>query len=1294
MARDNKTVKRGVYLYIDGKEIKNDVNSIDLEIKRLSRDIKDMTRESDGYNKTAAKIRSLKAILKEHNTLLRTTGDNIRRNTNEAETSHGKLGKLADGFNKYFAMVSSFIAGITGVFLTMRKAVTDYLNLDSAYSDVMKYTGKTREEVVVLNEDLKKINTKTARVELNALVSDAGKLGIKGKQDLLDFAYAGDVMRVSLGEDLGKDAIKNIGKLAQMFGDADSMGLKNAMLAIGSSINDIAQSSSAAEPYLVEFTNRMAGIGKQADISIPKIIGYASVLDQNAQQIEMSSTALNGIMMKMFKDPAKLARIAGLEVKTFAKLVREDANEALLQLLQTLGQKGGMNQLAPIFDEMKLDGARASQVLSVLAGNVDKIRQQQQQATLAFKEGTSVIDEFNTKNNDLTAKMMKAKKVFQERIYQLGEQLLPIMTKLVSASSVTIRVMNDLITLGIKYGDVILFLTATLTAYYASVRVGNTLQAISNNLTKVATALKLAYGVAMCNLSGYTVTSYKNLKSLYILMQAHPATLKILRASTYLYAAAVQFLTGHWIKAAKAMKSAWAIMAFNPISLLTAAVAGATVVSYKLTQKVKDYYDLKKVLNSIEERTIILFDKESKKVEELKTKIHNNSLALADRKKAVEDLKSILPGYYAEISNEGKVVKENTDILNRMNETLKMNIELREISEELEKRRKNIKKLEKSPAFKDNSLLGSMAREDVRTKIADEQAVIDGLMSRYDMLSKKRNEESANDKDVRTLESVTKELNNAKKVLTDLEKTDTTFFNPGELIVYTSKLNAASFAVQKLSKEQEELKKKAKITSGGNSEAETEKEKAKRIKKELAAIDAEFLQKQADLKKKYMASDTMTQEEYAKEVEKLELDKLEKQLTIAELEPKKREEIANKILDYSIKLKEQLAELDKKSELDPEAQNKRELDAIRKKYDTMRSIVTKANEKFLISEENKNKILNDINEKQAYEEKKNREKEAELLLKQKDKSLTNEIYLLNERRISENMSEKKYKEELRDLNIKHLNELLKITGLSEEQITELQSKLQDIRLEKNRNNLEKTKEQQLQYVSIIEDVLSSFAEDTAAFFMDNEASLKGYLKSLLIMMLDTLEKIVNLTIVEVTIKSIKDGAIGWVVGALKIAAIKAAFAGARGIVNNFYDGGFTGHGSWNQPQGVVHSDEFVSNRFAVANPHLRPVFDLIDYAQRTGTVSNLTSNDIVAVSKNGTVSTAVTSKSISGQTDNPTVDYNAMMMLFGKLAKTMNNLNKRLDEPIFTYTKASGKYGVNEAQELIDKMNDNASRKN
>ena len=189
----------------------------------------------------------------------------------------------------------------------------------------------------------------------------------------------------------------------------------------------------------------MAGVGKQADMSIPKIMGYASVLDQNAQQVEMSATALQGIIMKMYQDLGKLARIAGIDVKEFARLVREDANEALLQLLDTLGKAGGMQALAPMFDEMKLDGSRAASVLSVLAGNIESVRREQKLAQEAFDEGTSAITEFKVQNNTVQAQLDKAKKSFNELSVELGKDLLPVMRHAITGASALLLVFKEVI---------------------------------------------------------------------------------------------------------------------------------------------------------------------------------------------------------------------------------------------------------------------------------------------------------------------------------------------------------------------------------------------------------------------------------------------------------------------------------------------------------------------------------------------------------------------------------------------------------------------------------------------------------------------------------------------------------------------------------------------------------------------------------------------------------------------------------------------------------------------------------
>ena len=153
-------------------------------------------------------------------------------------------------------------------------------------SQVTKYTGMARDEVKSLNEEFKQMDTRTAREQLNALAGDAGRLGIQSRDKVLEFVDAADKINVALGEDLGEDAVKNIGKLAQMFGEDETKGLRGAMLATGSAVNEVAQKSAASESFLVDFTARVAGVGNQAGLSQADIIGFAASMDEKDYRAE------------------------------------------------------------------------------------------------------------------------------------------------------------------------------------------------------------------------------------------------------------------------------------------------------------------------------------------------------------------------------------------------------------------------------------------------------------------------------------------------------------------------------------------------------------------------------------------------------------------------------------------------------------------------------------------------------------------------------------------------------------------------------------------------------------------------------------------------------------------------------------------------------------------------------------------------------------------------------------------------------------------------------------------------
>lgn len=421
------------------------------------------------------------------------TQNRMRELEGQARETRISIGSIVDGFNKYAALGATAIASLTGLTLTARKCVDEFAQMQEAMAQVRKYTGMSVEEVENLNEAFKEMDTRTPRERLNALAGDAGRLGITSREAVLEFVDAADKINVALGEDLGEDAVKNIGKLAQMFGEDERMGLRGAMLATGSAVNELAQNSSAAEKYLVDFTARMAGVGQQAKISQADIMGYASALDQNMQQVETSATVFSQLITKMFQQPERFASLAGMRLQEFTDLLKNDANAALLKFLETMQSKGGFDALAPMFEEMKLNGTRAVGVLSSVATHLDQVREAQQLANQAYNEGTSILNEFNVQNNTVQAGIEKAKKNFQDVRVELGEKLQPLMKYMITTGSLTVKGLAQLVSFLTKYYWILISTTTAIAAYTTVTKAATIAQALHTAATKAGTIAMAAF---------------------------------------------------------------------------------------------------------------------------------------------------------------------------------------------------------------------------------------------------------------------------------------------------------------------------------------------------------------------------------------------------------------------------------------------------------------------------------------------------------------------------------------------------------------------------------------------------------------------------------------------------------------------------------------------------------------------------------------------------------------------------------------------------------------------------------
>lgn len=468
------------------KKLQQEYDNLYDEIGLTNLSLRDLGKRQKDLNAILRQLNPNTELYKQYSEQLKEVNNRIKELRGTANETRFSLAKLADGFNRYGTIAASIIAGLTGVTLTMRSCVNEYAEMEEAQSQVVKYTGLAKQEVEELNEEFKRMDTRTARTRLNELAGDAGKLGITTKDRVLEFVEAADMINVALGEDLGKDAITQIGKLADMFGDGDR-SLKENMLAVGSAVNSVAQNSSAAEPYLVEFTARMGGVGKQANLAITDIMGFASALDQNMLRSEMASTALSGLILKLYQEPAKYAKLAGLQVEEFTQLMSKDANEAVLTFLEALNRLGGMDKLAPVLDQMSLSGAEAASVISALAGNVDKVRKEQQGANQAFVEGTSIYNEFSVQNSTVQAELDKAKKSFSDIRVELGEQLLPVMKYMVTTGSLTVKGLSAVVSILIENKRVIVTATAAVSAYIIVVKSATLATKAYEVATKAAT---------------------------------------------------------------------------------------------------------------------------------------------------------------------------------------------------------------------------------------------------------------------------------------------------------------------------------------------------------------------------------------------------------------------------------------------------------------------------------------------------------------------------------------------------------------------------------------------------------------------------------------------------------------------------------------------------------------------------------------------------------------------------------------------------------------------------------------
>ena len=1214
----------------------------------------------------------------------------------EQDLTKSKWSKFVNIFNTNWGAITQGLAAVTGLSATVRDCTNKYAAMNQEMFNVTKYTGQAIGEVEEMNESFKKMNTRTARGELNRLAQDAGRLSITNREMVEEFVDGGDKINVALGDDLGDDAVEKIGKLAQMFGEDKTKGLRGAMLATGSAVNDLAQSSSANAGYIVDFTADLSGVARQAGMTQAQIMGLASALDQNMQDEATSSTVFSQLITKMFQEPMKFAKLAGVEVSTFTTMLKTDANGALLEFLQAMSNRGGFDQLAPMFSQMGLEGTRAVGVLSSVASNLDQVREAQATATKSYKDGTSVLNEFNVQNNTVQAGLDKAKKQFDDMCIELGEKLMPIAKYSVSLTSMGIKTLYVLIEYVSKHIVVLAALATTMLVYNNVLTATMIKDAAHNAIKKAGIALDYAKEAAT-----------RLLKSALLALEL---TYKRLRYGVEAYRLAMEkaklaSLTNPWA----ALATVLTVVGVAVYSAVKAWQAHKKAVHDNL-QSVKEANAIKKQQEAINKRVAESYIDEKTRVQQLTKIIRSNAFSIGERRSAIAELQKIIPDYHASISKEGKLFNENTNAINDYIKKLDqaaMAEAIYEQKKEIAKKRLELKQTERRKV------------NNIKYVNAEIKAHPEAYRSRKEFssfgfgsgqvtegnrqLANKLIERAAHEKALKATQSDLRVLDAQERELTKLINSDEGLRKAFADLTINSSGNGSGNGGNGGNGGGNGGNGGGNGGNGGNNGNTTKTDpKKEKYDKESSALkhtlDTDELALKQQLERKEIDED-----EYAKRMYEKKQQYYVKLVDLQTKYDQDTTQTQQSMADAAIAESERLVDVQ-------ERQMTESLDAKTRAYNTEQMSLLQQRTQGLLTEKEYNEKLKEA-EIQYHRDR------LAIIQEHGGDEYDEQKWLLDKELESVRQNEEDKKNaQMKVLEAQYDNansasgQMAAVQAMYEQQLITYEQ-YQERMTEIARNKEEARKAIMQQAFSTVNTMLSAASSysqacsdlETARINANydkqieaagNNSAKRKKLEEKRDKELAAAKKKANkramvIQIAQATAQTAQSAINAYssaaaipIVGHI-LAPIAAATAVAAGMLQiatikkqqqaqeaGYYEGGFTGGSSYRRKAGIVHEGEFVANHNAVNNPQVLPALQLIDEAQRNNTVGSLTAADISRSLGQGGA-TVVSAPSVTVNTDNS--ELNATL---GEARDVIDQLSLVLAQGIHAECYIDGELGI------------------
>ena len=415
----------------DGKANTKEYRELQTTYKQLDQQTKQQTFEFERYDKVMRNLsgssvrqlrQALKALKKEmelyssddpHLDILRNKIKAVQDQINEATGAVKEHGNSWKGALKGMVAFAAGFEVLDTLKDKLQQVIEKTFEFGDAQANVKKVTGLNDKGIADLSNRLAKLDTRTTLTDLQNLAYEGGKLGIGqyGVQGLESYVRAANQIKVALGDDLGEDAMLPLAKMGEVMGlfNGTAESVEKGILQIGSAINELTQSSASSAGAIVDFGSRVQGMAAYLKLSTADMLALGSAADAAGLSMETSGTSFSMFLSALQKSPGAIEKALKIEDGTINQLVNSGKTmDAILLILDKMKEAGNMHNLEDAFKALGSEGARMVGVLATMSQKVDMVREHVDVSRTAFKEATSVTNEYNVQNETAAAIMERA----------------------------------------------------------------------------------------------------------------------------------------------------------------------------------------------------------------------------------------------------------------------------------------------------------------------------------------------------------------------------------------------------------------------------------------------------------------------------------------------------------------------------------------------------------------------------------------------------------------------------------------------------------------------------------------------------------------------------------------------------------------------------------------------------------------------------------------------------------------------------------------------------------------------